>query len=108
MGAAENAAKLVQMVNWDVQASFIYTGRDGAFEPGNPYSFPLGCPYNWTSDNPACQPQASQVSEFVMDAIESPEGVFVKGDDGGKAVAYMKTHGVTGFAGCTPRDAWHC
>ena len=49
-------------------------GRDGAFEPGNPYSFPLGCPYNWTSDNPACQPQASQVSEFVMDAIESPEG----------------------------------
>lgn len=104
MGAAENAAKLVQMVNWDVQASFIYTGRDGAFEPGNPYSFPLGCPYNWTSDNPACQPQASQVSEFVMDAIESPEGVFVKGDDGGKAVAYMKTHGVTGFAGCTPRD----
>ena len=27
----------------------------------------------------------------------------MKGDDGGKAVAYMKTHGVTGFAGVPAR-----
>lgn len=43
-GAAQNTAKLTQMIGWgDFVAAFLYSGLDGAFEPENPYSFPLSC-----------------------------------------------------------------
>lgn len=43
-GAASNAAKIAFWVKQPrIHAAFIYDGLSGAFEPRNPYSFPLDC-----------------------------------------------------------------
>ena len=57
IGAAQNAAKIAMMDEWKTTiAAFQYTGRNGAFEAHNPWSFPLGCKTTWRTEGSVCTP----------------------------------------------------